>query len=181
MPARAILTYADYEALPNDGRRYEVHDGEIAVTPAPSPRHQQISRNLFRVLDRHVRERALGEMLYAPVDCILSDVTIVQPDIVFLATTRLGAISGRGIEGAPTLAIEIVSRQSRQFDRITKFQLYARHGVEHYWIVDPDGAAIQAFSLAGDRYHPSGVLEGPGGVALPPFPDCPLDPAAIWS
>jgi Uma2 family endonuclease len=180
MATGVIMTYADYAALPNDGRRYEVLAGEIAVTPAPSPKHQQISRNLFRVLDSHARGRGLGEVLYAPVDCILTDVTIVQPDIIFLATARLGAISGRGIEGPPTLVVEIVSPQSRQFDRITKFQLYARHGVEFYWIVDPDALTIQAFALAGGGYQPSGTLEGIMAITLPPFPDCPLNPADLW-
>lgn len=68
-----ILTYKDYEALPADGRRYEIHEGELSVTPAPSPQHQRISRNLFRLLDASVRTRGIGEVLYAPLDVILSD------------------------------------------------------------------------------------------------------------
>jgi Uma2 family endonuclease len=58
-----VLTYKDYEALPEDGRRYEIHDGELSVTPAPSPQHQMVSRNLFRILDGYVRARGIGEIL----------------------------------------------------------------------------------------------------------------------
>lgn len=63
---RAVLTYKEYEALPADGHRYEIHEGKLSVTPAPSPQHQMMSRNLFRVLDAHVRAQGLGEVLYAP-------------------------------------------------------------------------------------------------------------------
>jgi len=111
-----VLTYKDYEALPADGRRYEIHDGELSVAPAPSPQHQMVSRNLFRILDGYVRVRGIGEVLYAPIDVILSDTSIVQPDIVYLDTAvqpdivyldtaQLGRISRRGIEGAPTLVV----------------------------------------------------------------------------
>lgn len=85
---RVVLTYKDYEALPADGRRYEIHDGELSVTPAPNSEHQRISRNLFVVLHRYVEERRLGEVLYAPIDVILADTSIVQPDIVFLDPSR---------------------------------------------------------------------------------------------
>ena len=85
---RVILTYKDYEALPPDGRRYELHDGELSVTPAPSPRHQRILRNLSAIIWQHVRTRGLGELLFAPIDCILSETTVVQPDLAYLDTTR---------------------------------------------------------------------------------------------
>ena len=92
---RVILTYKDYEALPADGRRYEIHDGELSVTPAPSPQHQRISANLFLILHEHVESRNLGEVLYAPIDCILAETTIVQPDLVYLDTSQIGRASCR--------------------------------------------------------------------------------------
>ena len=119
MATRVVLTYKDYEALPADGRRYELHEGELSVTPAPSPRHQEVSLNLGVVLHNYVKTRSLGKVLAAPIDCILSDTTIVQPDIVYIETARLGAISARGIEGAPTLvrdplAIDRADRSERE-------------------------------------------------------------------
>ena len=109
MTTRVRLTYEDYAALPDDGRRYELHEGELSVTPAPGTDHQDILGNLFVIIRGHVRARGLGRVFVAPVDCILADITVVQPDIVFVAAARLPVISSRGIEGAPTLAVEIIS------------------------------------------------------------------------
>ena len=89
------LTYQDYVALPDDGRRYEIHDGELSVTPAAGISHQEVSRRLFRALDRHVQDPARGAVWFAPVDVILADDTIVQPDIVYVARDRLRAVMGR--------------------------------------------------------------------------------------
>lgn len=179
-PHRIVLTYKDYEALPADGRRYEVHEGELSVTPAPSPQHQLISRHLFRLLDGHVKARGLGEVLYAPLDVILSDTSIVQPDLVYLDSTRLGAISRRGIEGPPTLVIEILSPATTLIDRSTKQQLYARHAIPFFWLVDPEGHSVEAFVLGPKGYALAVRASGAEPVSLPPFPDLALIPAALW-
>jgi Uma2 family endonuclease len=175
-----VLTYEDYAALPADGRRYEVHDGELSVTPAPSPQHQMVSRNLFTVLHHHVRTKGLGEVLYAPLDVILAETAIVQPDIVYLDRTRLGAISRRGIEGAPTLVVEILSPSTTLIDRSTKRRLYARHGVPYYWLVDPEGRAIEALVLGPEGYALAVRASGDEPLALPPFPELALVPPALW-
>jgi len=175
-----VLTYKDYEALPADGRRYEIHDGEISVTPAPSPQHQMISRNLFRLLDQHARRKGIGEVLYAPIDVILSETSIVQPDLVYLDTARLGAISRRGIEGAPSLVIEVLSPSTAVIDRNTKRQLYARHGVPFYWLVDPEGRAVEGLVLGVDGYELAARASGTEPVQIPPFSDLSLVPAALW-
>jgi Uma2 family endonuclease len=107
---RTVLTYEDYAALPADGRRYEILDGELSVTPAPGTRHQKVKANLFDMLRHHVKDRRLGELFDAPTDCILSDTTVVQPDIVFIDTARLAIISERGIEGAPTPGCSFLRR-----------------------------------------------------------------------
>ena len=177
---RTILTYKDYEALPADGRRYELHEGELSVTAAPSPKHQQVSGNLFAALRHHVKTHGLGEVLYAPIDCILSDVTIVQPDIVYLEAQRLAAISSRGIEGPPTLVVEILSPSTIQIDRRVKFQLYARHVVPYCWIVDQEVRTIEAYRLTEGVYQLMGRLEGLEPVSLTPFPELLLVPASIW-
>jgi len=177
---RVILTYKDYEALPADGRRYELHEGELSVTPAPRPQHQRISRNLNQILQQHVNARGLGEVLYAPIDCILSETTIVQPDLVYLDTTRLSRVSARGIEGAPTLVVEIVSPSTMLIDRSAKPQLYARHGVPYYWIADPEARTVEAYSLSESGYQLVTRAAGSAPVFLPPFPDLALVPALLW-
>jgi Uma2 family endonuclease len=176
----AALTYHDYAALPDDGRRYEIHDGELSVTPAPSPQHQICAANLFRILDSHVRSNGLGVVLFAPLDVILSDSSIVQPDLVYLAPDRLGAVSQRGIEGPPTLAVEIVSPSTTSIDRTTKHHLYARHQVPVFWLVDPDARVIEAYRLEGDRYALALRASGAAPVDPPPFPGLALVPTSLW-
>ena len=144
------------------------------------PLHQMISRNLFTVLHLHVSTKGLGEVLYAPLDVILSESAIVQPDIVYLDRARLGAISRRGIEGAPTLVVEILSPSTTLIDRSAKWQLYARHGVPFYWLVDPEGRVIEALVLGPDGYSLAVWASGTLPLALPPFPDLALVPAALW-
>ena len=71
MSPQSAFTYRDYEALPNDGRRYEIHDGELCVTPAPSFEHQMILSNLVRALMTHVPSVAPGLLLFAPLDAVM--------------------------------------------------------------------------------------------------------------
>lgn len=129
MTTRVRLTYEDYAALPDDGRRYELHDGELSVTPSPGLAHQAALRNLVGILDGHVSAMGLGDVFPAPVDCILENVSVVQPDNVFVETARRSVMSERGIEGPPTLVVEIISPSSAGIDRCRKLQLYARYAV----------------------------------------------------
>jgi Uma2 family endonuclease len=180
MTTRVILTYEDYAVLPDDGRRYELHGGELSVTPAPGLAHQDGLGNLFVVIRQHVKARALGRVFIAPVDCILSDTTVVQPDLVYVDTATLSSVSRRGIEGAPTLAVEVISPSTTTIDRRTKLQLYARHRVPYYWIVDLDARTIEAFHLQAAGYRLAHRMEPGARASLPPFPDLTLEPAEIW-
>jgi Uma2 family endonuclease len=177
---RVILTYKDYEVLPADGRRYEIHDGELSVTPAPSPRHQRMIGDLYTILRQHVKSGGLGEVLLSPIDCILSDITVVQPDLVYLDTARASLVSNRGIEGPPALVIEVLSPSTTVIDRSTKRQLYARHGVPYYWIVDPEARVVEAYVVSEGAYRLSARVAGPEPVSLPPFPDLAFAPASLW-
>src|SRR5450432_1992786 len=87
-PARLPYSYEDYAALPSDGRRWEVIDGELEVNPAPTPRHQTVSRRLQFELVRVLEEPGIAQIFDAPIDLILSDGNILQPDLVILATGR---------------------------------------------------------------------------------------------
>jgi len=184
MSPKSAFTYRDYEALPNDRRRYEIHDGELCVTPAPSFEHQVVHINLLRVLLQHVPAVAPGLLLSAPLDVILADrqdeTTIVQPDILYIASDRMALTSPRGMEGGPTLAVEILSPSTRKIDRVTKTRLYARYGVPFLWLVDPDARTIEAFALEGTRYALAVAAAGPEPVDLPPFTGLGLVPDALW-
>ena len=180
MATRIVLTYADLVAMPADGKRHELHEGEIYMTAAPRPRHQQVVGNLYLILTAHVPALGLGEVFLSPIDVILADVTVVEPDLIYLDAARLGRVSDRGIEGPPTLAIEVLSPTTAAADRGVKLQLSAKYGVPHYWIVDPDARLVETYRLAGPTYEPGPRLDGPTPVALPPFSDLALDPASVW-
>ena len=179
MATRALLTYSDYATLPDDGRRYELHHGDLSVTPAPGTRHQEAIVNLIALLHEHVRSRGLGKVFVTPTDCILSNVTVVQPDVLYIAADRLPIISERGIEGAPTLVVEVLSPSTARLDRGQKMTLYAEHGVPFYWIADPEARSIEAFSLAGAAYALAARVTSEPAV-LPPFSDLTFDPASLW-
>jgi Uma2 family endonuclease len=177
---RIVLTYEDYAALPDDGKRYELHEGELSVMPAPGIRHQDVLINLALILIPYVKAHRLGRIFVGPTDCIMTNITVVEPDLVYVDNTRTGLVSERAIEGAPTLAVEIISPSSGHIDRRRKMALYATHGVTFYWIVDPVARTIEAFRLDAGAYRLDGRLEGSEPRALPPFPGLLLDPAAIW-
>jgi Uma2 family endonuclease len=132
------------------------------------------------MLRAHVAATGAGEVLDAPVDAILSRTTIVQPDIVYIARAHAERVSARGIESAPTLAVEILSPSTATIDRATKLRLYARHGVPYRWIVDPEARAIEACELSGDAYRPATRATGAVPVSLRPFADLALVPASLW-
>jgi Uma2 family endonuclease len=180
VPTRVVLTYRDYEALPADGRRYELHEGELLVTAAPGLQHQRLVGELFVLLRQHVRAHGLGEVFVSPVDCILSETTVVQPDVIYLESARSSLASARGIEGAPTLAVEIVSPSTDRLDRGAKLQLYARHGIPHYWTVDPEARSIEAFVLTADVFRIAARLGGADRGSLPPFPGLTIAPSTLW-
>ena len=178
--SRVAVTYADYAALPDDGKRYEVLDGELCEMPSPGTRHQRVIANLFRLMDAHVRGRRLGEVLLSPLDIILSDISIVQPDLVFIAHDRAARVSRRGIEGAPTLALEVLSPSSVSRDRVRKMDLYARHRVPFVWVADPEARTLEAFVLGEDRYAAASRLDATSPATLPPFTELRIAPADVW-
>lgn len=177
---KVVLTYEDYCQLPNDGRRYEILDGEIAVTPAPSPSHQEVLFNLARLLDHHVRSHSLGKVYVAPIDVILARTSIVQPDIVFIDAERLSLVSTRGIDGPPDLAVEVLSPTTEAQDRGTKLQLYARHGIRHCWLIDPDSRRLEAYELAGTAYRLVAELTGTTEFSPALFPGLRLPLDSLW-
>jgi len=137
----------------------------LSVTPAPGTRHQSAVVRFIVRIDEHVRSRGLGKVFVAPTDCILSNTTVVQPDVLYVARDRLTMISERGIEGPPTLAIEILSPSTVQTDRDRKLRLYAEHGVLHYWIADPESRSVEGYTLADGVYVPAGRITSARGLA----------------
>ena len=146
------LTYDDYCLIPEDGKRHEIIDGGHYVSPAPFFRHQQILLNLSAKLYEHVKERRIGTVAFAPVDIILSDINVVQPDLLYISSARSAIITKKNVQGAPDLLVEILSQSNRRHDEIVKRKLYERFGVLEYWIVDPELETVKVYRLQDGSY-----------------------------
>jgi len=117
--------------------------GKLTMSPAPSPQHQRISRNLFQTLIQHTLN--FGEVFYSPIDLILSESIVLQPDLVFISNKKKEIITNRGIEGVPDLLVEVLSPSNSYIDRVTKKEIYAAHGIPELWLVDPQSKQLEIY------------------------------------
>ena len=149
---RPRWSFADLERMPDDGRRYELYDGELCEVPAPVPRHQRVGFSIAEVLREY--ERATGGlMFFAPVDIVLTEHDVVQPDVVFFRSDRAASIDmARAIRIPPDLAVEVLSPSTASTDRGKKQRLLARFGVREYWLVDPVENTIERHVLTSGGY-----------------------------
>lgn len=163
-----VAAVEEYPAL-----RVEYLNGDIVMTPARSPHHQIISGNLSILLGHYAKENSLGLVLAAPLDVVLArEAQITQPDLIFIAKERAGKLLGSAaINGAPDLAIEILSPSTERMDRKIKLPLYARHHVPEYWIVDPDDQSVEVYVLEGDSYRVGGIFMSGDAISIGAFAD----------
>jgi Uma2 family endonuclease len=142
-----ILTIADLDSMPEDGNRYELIEGELFVSCAPSLTHQGVVVSLLFVFTQYLRENPIGNVWPGP-GVIFSDFSGVIPDVIYISNERQKEIAtGARVSGAPDLIIEILSpgAENERRDRHAKRQLYRKYGVKEYWIVDPAKLAIQIY------------------------------------
>lgn len=147
-----LWDYAAYAAIPNDGKRHEIIQGEHFVNPAPSLYHQQVSRRIQFQLYSEIELRELGIVADAPIDLQLSEHDIVQPDLVIVLRERNAILTPAKIKGVPNLIVEILSPSNERYDQVTKRQLYERCGVPEYWIVSPEEHTVTQLVLVDARY-----------------------------
>ena len=166
--SRLKYTVDDYLRVSETSKeRYELIDGELHVAPSPSFWHQKTSKRLLYEIDRFVEDRKLGELVYAPLDVILSPVDVLQPDLLFISNEWQGVITERGaIHGAPDLVVEILSPSNSSNDLTIKRAKYEAHGVREYWIVDPELETVQVLSLGDAGRFESAGLVGAGEKAV---------------
>jgi len=132
----------------------EAIEGDLYVTPAPTTRHQRVSKRLLYALDRILERPGLGEVFIAPYGVEFPATGEgVQPDIVFVSGERRDTITEAGIVGAPDLVVEILSPSTAGRDRTIKLRLYEREGVREYWIVDPDENVVDVWRFGEEGAH----------------------------
>jgi Uma2 family endonuclease len=168
---------SDIWDAPDNGKKYEVIDGELYVSPAPVWKHQLQLNRLNKHVTTWVDDHHLGYVVTAPTGVVLDDENGVEPDLLFISHERAHIISDRGVEGAPDLIVEVLSPSTEARDRGLKLRRYATSGVPHYWILDTDGPRIEERVLGEDGYRLVGTF-GPGEVFRPTiFPglEIPMD------
>lgn len=170
MPVDTRLTYEDYCLLPNDGKRYEIIEGDLIVFPSPITAHQNVITNLIYHLSNFVRKHTLGKVYPAPLDVVFSRFNVVEPDLVYISKERSAIVSEKNIQGAPDLVVEVLSESTEQIDRTTKLKLYARFGVKEYWIIDPVGVTAEIWRAQAEGLDPAGRLTIEDSLTSPLFP-----------
>lgn len=147
MVTARLLTRADLDALPDDGLRHELIDGQFVMSPAPGTDHQVIADSFVEILRPLVRGTDL-RVLSAPYDVALGP-HVVEPDVLI---ARRADFTAKDLPAPPLLVIEVLSPSTRHLDRGRKRELYAEAGVAHYWIVDPDAPSITVHELHDGTY-----------------------------
>ncbi len=147
-------TYSEYARLPDDGNRYEVLDGEVLVTPAPSPHHQKVIQRLLFELLEYVEGREVG-WVFQDVDLLFQTGQFLRPDLLVVPSEGRAGITDRGIEVPPALVVEVLSPSSGTIDRVKKPRRYLDFGVPAYWVVDPADGAVWMWETGTDPESPT--------------------------
>jgi Uma2 family endonuclease len=180
--ASTRLTYQDYLELPDDGKHYELIEGELIVTPSPIPRHQIIVLNIAVRLHAYFAEHGGGCAFVSPIDVVLGEDAVVAPDVIAIRQERLSIIGPTNIQGAPNLVVEVLSDKIRRRDETVKRKLYEHHGVDEYWVVDPVIELVKIYRRDGASFVRVAEInvESGGTITTPLLPEFALDVNAVF-
>ena len=175
------VTFAELQLWPDDGRRYELYDGEVIVVASPVPRHQRVASHIGDIFAEY--ERAHGGLMFdVPIDIVFSEHNVVQPDVVYFRQERRHVIDMmETTRAAPDLAVEVLSPSTEARDRGRKMQLLARFGVPEYWIVDPVKNTIEIYLLRASEYEPAGAFDAGQAVRSPTLPNLTFSAARVFA
>jgi len=156
-------------------------DGVLIKEPSPSVAHQLAAQRLMRILDHYFQQAdPEGHLFFAPLDVTFRDITVVQPDLLFVAGEQKPIIKEARIDGSPTLVAEIISPSTSRKDRHLKMQIYKRAQVQHYWIVDPDLKTLECFALLHGSYTLAASGMDDDVVKHPDFPGLAVCLNTLW-
>jgi Uma2 family endonuclease len=175
------VTYAELLQWPDDGRQRELYDGEVVVVPAPIFRHQRVAMHVMDLL-RDYEEAAGGVTVPAPFDIVLSDFTVLQPDVVFFRRERRHLLDDWGpARAVPDLAVEVLSPSTESRDRGRKMHLLARFGLPEYWLVDPARHTLEIHLLRSGAYERVVDAGERDRVTSPTLPDLSFAAARLFA
>ena len=176
---RVKFTVNDYMTAPPD-ELFQLLDGEMVLAPSPTSSHQRISGRLFLALQEFVSSHDLGEVWFAPLDVVLSEHDVAQPDLLFVSNARSSVITQANIQGAPDLVVEVLSPGTAEYDRGYKRTLYGRSGVLEYWLVDPETRTIEVMTEGGERMTVHSTYSSDDNLESPMLPGLTLPLAEIF-
>ena len=159
-PNQGDWTYNEYLNLPDDGKRYEIADGVLLLTPSSTGSHQDTIGEVCFYLRSHVKLAGLGLVIQTPFIVELSAKDVFQPDIFVVMNAHLDRVQEKKVVGAPDLVVEVSTSGTAAFDRLTRYDTYECAGVQEYWILNLERRTVEIFVLEGDEYHSLGVFHG---------------------
>ena len=165
------VTYDELCAWPDDGKRYELYDGEVIVVPAPNWAHQRIITALIELLKAYEHTNG-GGVVAAPFDIVLSQYDVLQPDVVYFTAEKRARIQPtEGSYVVPDLAVEVLSRSTARRDRGRKMELLARFGLPEYWLIEPFERTLEVYVRGEDsQLVESGAYDRQQEFASPTLP-----------
>jgi Uma2 family endonuclease len=177
--APAVTRY-DYQEMPEGPPYYQVIEGDLVMWPAPDTFHQSIAGRIHGIIWQFLEKHPLGEVFIAPLDVFLTDVNVYQPDVIFISKKRRSIIGKHGIEGAPDLAVEVLSPGTGRFDKGSKRKIYARTGVRELWLVDPEARRIHIYQLARNAEVPAATYDDHATFTSPLLPGLRIKTASVF-
>lgn len=175
---KTLLTYSDYEQFPDDGKRHELIGGVHYVSASPFTKHQRISRRTQFQLYEQIEIPGLGEVIDAPMDVLLSDIDVVQPDLLVVLKKNRGIITPKHVRGAPDLVVEITSPSTQARDLELKKNLYQSHGVPEYWVMRTEEDVVEKYLLEGAAYRLVGEFRD--RIEFSGLPGVIVDLTKVW-
>jgi len=156
---KKVYAYQDWLKLPEDSSGLEIINGELVMSPSPTTRHQKIVVQLSFLMSLFLEQKNSGTMFVAPMDVVLDNNQIVQPDLLYIRPERTSIITEKNIQGAPDLIVEIISPSTAYRDMFDKKDIYEKFAVREYWIIDPMRYWLELFALKDGRYETIQRLE----------------------
>lgn len=151
-PARARMSAADYIASPQSAHKSDLIEGVFVMASPASLEHAAVQQFMITTLSNFVNQHRLGIVLGENAAYRLNDDNVYQPDVSFLSNARLHLAGEVYVDGAPDLAVEIISPSSRRYDAFEKRINYARAGVQEYWLVDPIERSVAIYGLEQEQF-----------------------------
>jgi Uma2 family endonuclease len=165
-----VFTYEDYLNLPDNGKRYEIINGELYMVPAPTLGHQDTVGEFHLAIGNFLKTNPIGKIYLAPTDIIFSDIDVLQPDIVFISKEKFDILRRENIQGAPDLVVEVLSPGTEKRDRTIKLKAYSKFGVKEYWMANAEKATVEVWHRRGKKLVFHAVLDRAQTLTTPLLP-----------